>query len=1701
MASAQQLEELQGLPPEQSNLDVAADNHAVAATGKSIFSSAGDLITKGLPLTGLSIYNSFKNTAVELGNYLGADWDKNEVAKQLEDRDGDLLQYYKDHEQGIEAAGLIAGSFIPGTVAVKGLKLAMAGRGMANMEVATGLLSPMKTRIIESAKAEIELSATGESLMGSINAAKYKAIGIGFADQALQAAAWEVATVATMKANPMLEDDTYKDVISNVFFGALLGGGIGGAIEGIFTNKLINKAILAGDDARKAQQTLGVDGRLGKGAFIDGDRAVQLVQAMDNLPVGTTTAQTATAKKTLQLAETEVRGILTDMSGGDKGLATDFYGLIKKMRDTGMDREEAYGYLARGKDIRRISEYAHLPERDLFYPTETVGRKGDTFNDLFTNSPTGKSEPYHIPNGADEVKLATAGSAYEKEGQQFKFSNPQEAFREGLDIFVDANQKAHINPKSKNVVKTPAPGMSNLEGTVGAEVYINLETGARVSSVVPRFGDMGAAADMKLAANERGIVLNRQGEQKPLSIYQTVEGGYSFNPEHTTPVEASSRYVWAGLRKIQDKDVINYNDIPMLEQLWRQGDAPEKLAALKEGGVKIRTPEGNLIPISLSRDDIGRQVLNIKDDTIAQLYATNPKIRADEVALRAGVPIDYVESGLKASRPINELIAPLEEHMATRNVRMNYDIANPTESFDVETGINNVLRGEVDVAIRIQYAREQAHSAVYNFFKDDAERVVFKGSASEANIGGAGPKAFASSNAEYGTAAQKMEGIGAVTSDVTKKMIKSQDERLVGHHLALMGDEQQGAELALLTNIMRRTGERYVFLPDDVASKALKQSPSIGMTQADIAAGKKLLVLTKSVKTDAQGNIIDWAHQMIPSTVSETGFVIPKNLTNVPKEGKFTFYQVNDKVANYLGTHTEINDERLIHHNNFLAAQGIQKQVDLGNVYFPPIDTTKFKYVALVRETQGKGNASSSVSAVTAQTSADLQRKITAINEVGDYEIFEKGVSKRYHEALGDYNYNLNLSENRVDDALRRKGVLSDLLPNVRGEDALNDFKSWHDYMATRLVRNHVELGNAQVFSELRAMGQPYSDIITSKVGGQESRFEGKHNPFESYIKTALNISEKSEYRLWQQANETVEALFGTAFRTARETFGQASKGLISFDKANELTQKMGLGQVYGDSMRAYYEANRLPITPALSRFVSTANSVLAATAIRLDAFQSLVNVISTPVMMIAETASLQQKLKLKNLTDLAIPGTEGKTMPGFSKLLFTAVNDFFGADKEKLIDFYKNGTRTVRGDFKEYHGLLDNAAVTGLESESALRKAASTVVDIGSKLTLSNHSEEFVRFVASRVAHQAFEAMGVEGTQLENNIRTFVNRVHGNSIASQRPIAFQGVIGQAVGLFQTYQFNLLQQTFKNLADGNTKAVAMMAGMQTSLFGLQGLPGFQAINTHIIGNASNNPNHNDIYSVLPQLTDKKLGDYLLYGVTSNWLNSGVYTRGDINPRQITILPVNPLDIPAVSSGLRFVTNLVDVFSKVNDGGKLSSAILNGLEHNGLSRPLAGLGQVVQGYSSTAKGSLIAASNDWFSIASASRILGARPLDEAVVMDAMYRKTAYDAKDGARMEQLGEAVKLSLASNQSPSEGQVSQFAAEYAAAGGRLENFNRRMIKWSTEANESTANQVFKHLKSGTAQNMMKIMGGAELADFRNQASLAPASTAPAAVQ
>jgi len=178
---------------------------------------------------------------------------------------------------------------------------------------------------------------------------------------------------------------------------------------------------------------------------------------------------------------------------------------------------------------------------------------------------------------------------------------------------------------------------------------------------------------------------------------------------------------------------------------------------------------------------------------------------------------------------------------------------------------------------------------------------------------------------------------------------------------------------------------------------------------------------------------------------------------------------------------------------------------------------------------------------------------------------------------------------------------------------------------------------------------------------------------------------------------------------------------------------------------------------------------------------------------------------------------------------------------------------------------------------------------------------------------------------------------------------------------------------------------------------------------------------------------------------------------------------------------------------------MSDALLQGLEHQGWNRPLAGFAQLFAGQSTDNKGALISAATDLqattmlgglaeraVTIEGASRLMGARPMDEAVALGAMYRNKSYEAMDRARIERLGEVVKTKLYNNELPEQEELDDFMLRYTRSGGRIENFSQAMQRWSRDANVSIVNQLANKMGNPYSRKLQTIMGGEMIDDYRN---------------
>lgn len=1701
---------------ELSSAAFALDTTSAQAGEGSILEDASNLLTKALPLTGMSMVNSFANTAVDIGNFFGAGADRLSLSDEIhsyEDTTGTsgLSSYYQQHSGGIDLTALAVGSLVPGLAATKAFKLAQLGEESALLTRATGIFSGPRQALINNAEQELQLGDA--ALYGGLQADKVKAIAYGFGDQALQAVVYQAATIATMKASPLLDNESYGDIGNDFFYGALTGGGIGGLLEGIGTRALFNRALVNADVGTKGAELATYFGRLN---LFPGDRMAELVNSVDSIQGPQTQLGAAKAKITNDQAILAMRNIIgTMVPKGSEDLGNSFVDTILRMKQAGnLNKDDLYQVLGRLAKIDRVDATAVEPTGDSFFVNKNVAgnQNAPAWQDIVSSSASKDADitrKFQLKDFSTDVSIAGATATKNAAGDVIPaYSSAEAAFADGHDIFINSKLQPIVNPKSANIDEVPLAGQSRIlsqkeqlaykttgqlpagaRPLYGAPLILNAVTGgisSDVSQIAPVVGDFG----------------------KPKLLATGLQFGDKFSPQDltslitkdTSSLDANARYVWAAQRGIKAGDVINPSDVPILEALYRSGQKSElpfdKYISNLETRQKVSFSDGSALPTTLQA--LQDQIVAAKDELIRASAGTGSSaISADEIALKANVPVSYLQGqGSALNSPAAWSIDPAQ-HSAVNHLKLSYNITRLSQPN------GQILRGMQDVAYRIQLGKSAAKDALAKLAGPQfTEALLARKTAADANIGGAGSTFLGASNANYGTLAQEMERIGSVMTQLTQARMAATSKVLAPVANAIRQDPQAAAELGAFRAVRQRSSASYSFLPPELAAK--------------YGLGADTAVLTDSLKLDKLGNIVDWNKGHLPEGYVDGSQLSAANATGtVPKAGQYSYYQLSSKVAAFERAQQAINDERLNLRNNWYAAQGLNKEIRTGTLYTPPIDTRKVPFFAYVRgNIPGAMMGDDSVGVITAGSQQELRDKISALDS--QLSVFTKDDIANFHKAQGDYEYDRNFSSNAANSSLQRAGTLNNVFPDTRAETIIKDYVDWNSRQELSLVRDHVELGNAQLFAELEAMGKRFTNTAASQTGFVSS-FVRKtaDNPYDSYLRTALSIGNKQNYPLWSYAQEKLEAFGDTAFTAARNAFGAAKRGLISYEEASQTMQKFGLGPVYEaavNPLKAYTQiANKLPDARILSKITSVANSVLGTTVIRLDTFQQLIHILATPVLLTGEAQSTTAELR--GLLTTELPDGSGRQIPAASKVMFKAVSNWFNKTvTDKWMPVYdKLGVN--RDELTAHMNMIDKLSLPLGGKMGDVKDWIQGVTDKAASISGSNFSRSFIHFVAADTGRQIFEAAGLQGQELLDNIQTFAHRVQGNYVAAQRPVAFQGPIGQAVGLFQTYQFNLMQQVLRHIENGEAKTLASMAALHATVFGLQSLPGFQIINNHIIGDAAGNPGHADIFSGTADVAGKKLGDFLLYGAMSNVLGAGLYTRGDINPRQITLLPVNPLDYPAVRGAVRFVGSLVDATQKIAAGGSIPASLLIGLEHNGLSRPLSGLAQLAQGFSTTSQGSLIAATgtvagastrptdntmgySDMFSVANFSRLFGARPLDEAIAMDAAYRSTLYKATDHSRIEQLGQAVKTTMYAGQQPSTSQVQEFSKEYAADGGNISAFGSHMIKWAQASNASVANGVFRSLSTNPAnQNMMKIMGGQPLPDFINNGSTKAAST------
>ena len=1569
--------------PDQAGLPsylVAANNHNIASgSGFSVtdpgtwgdgISDLGKFTMTATARAVTSVYNIVPDAI----NFFGGNVETADTYNVLAKLDHRLSDYYSENEKVVNVVGDVVGSFVPGLAGVKALNMgqkalaaASAGKTGFNMASAIGLLPTRATQL--GVEAGRMMAATSQSFK-FLNANVLKSVSAGFAQNALESAAFLGASQLAMHSSPIFEEQDVSDIFWNSVWGGGVGAAIGGSIAAARTYGAIKQGVKEADRVLNPSSLFAAAEQSAKPT----DKIIIALHEIYHPPVmqgiaGATDDTIAQLTKTFETNLTKRRDTLintirteTHKLTGDKELANIFVDTMSEIRSY----EDAVGNVYHMAGLSR------------------VGTEKTAIEKLVTKIKDGIA-----PAGTVEPNLAL--------------------------------KYVYLSGERAGQITDDAPVILNIADTVKTQDAV--------------FGKMKS---FKFKLND--------------------DFAPSAAKDH---FEAEARYIWSAhtkpdwsVTKIADRD------LPLLEK------------AIREGVEEITLKSGRV----LQQDEIFTYLQEAKRKEAYLLQEAYPNMTVAEIAKRTNVKQSLLEGFEDTKNPVSDWIARdysnADTYLKPQVAKIAYDV-KPMLDQDgfVMDAIAHAKANQKELRQATQIAFASHFPEVESVLPFQiGDRAIYN-----ASRHGAGGGMFSMQNENYGTIGSIAQQIGSVVNKTKQQIFGRVDDTFTAHTYAIMNNQAAKDDLVKAYNLLLGSSEKYVITDDGFLRMAkVEQAMKSG-------SGKWPALLDKNSAIEIKLN-------------SQEAIDFLKAWT---KHNDDYLQSASDRLKYQVG-----------HPGNMIRSKG--------TVYIPPPDPKNYNYFAFVSDKSVTGVGE--VRMIHAATEADLEKLVAKVNQTGDFKVITKKQSEEFHKAMNDYQYSLGINEGVINTGMQRKGVSAPHFAVTDANKIISEMMDWRKRADLSNFREWVKAKYAPEVEALNQLGKAYDDLAVSRKA-YTGRFgtDAAQNPYHGVINTMLDVSAKEQYPVWTPLNRLLENSVSRVYARLTDSLHQKAD-LDEFERMRGILKEAGIKANFVDPATMLL-ANHTAPKPVLEDFVRKANSALSFLMLRADPLNALNNGFGHTVLYGTETRDLVKNIlkgnkdaagALAELAHVRIPGENLGALLSPTKLAANAYKDYArfianADDAKELMAFFKQHN-WLPSMLEQEQSIMNALTLRGTESASDLSKRLAgtkeAIKKIASPATRLNQGvEDMNRFVSAHTAKSISDiavkhGLITEGEQLAY-INTFVNRTNGNFIANQRPMLFQGPVGQAVGLFQTYQFNLMQQLFRYVGEGKNKSAALLLGLQGTVYGMNGLPMFNAINTHIVGNAAGNTTHKDIISQTYETTGKELGDWLMYGVASNSMlfpdaKVNLYSRGDINPRQVTVIPTNPADVPFIGASIKFFSNLKTTAERLGAGGDVYGTLLQGVEHAGVSRPLAGMAQVMQAfgnedmvsYSTTSKGSIIGA-NDLFSLTTFARIAGGRPLDEAIANDAVYRIKAYSAAKSHEINTLGSAIKSKIQAGSLTSE-DVNAFTEEYMKRGGKQDQFSKFMMRQMKSANVSTANQLANDLKNPINQNMQAVMGGMNLQDLAN---------------
>ena len=1050
-----------------------------------------------------------------------------------------------------------------------------------------------------------------------------------------------------------------------------------------------------------------------------------------------------------------------------------------------------------------------------------------------------------------------------------------------------------------------------------------------------------------------------------------------------------------------------------------------------------------------SAEDL-RNMLNVTDDFI----------------LRQGVPTAR-----------NDLAHFLTQnnYMKTQNIRMDYAAQDLERNFAIGKGMLEVERRlaarRKDIGLTTQSyldRRGAQNMAVPNKLQRDADFTP-----ADSVTRGSVTQGFVNSQQADTMGEAFFQGISKVTSLLRQNAIDTTSRAMANIGKNLKGDQAALAELSVVNSKLAQ-GNYGIMKGAEVKEW---QATLDGFFDDLVDVNKSYLVPSDFIASVRNGDID-------PATLMDTFNFAGRRQTVTAIENK--------NVSNFLEQYGNLNSSYVRDRNLLNRHNG--DSYDWNEFTLPAIapKLTDLPEMATVTFPAGRKYGDAGQGYIFARNQKELTDKIAVLQKNNpDAEVHRISQVEADARRLEGIDLNRAITSNSTNVDMRKHGLFWDVLP----EPSAGMVDRFMDVTTTNRIKLDRQYVREHYIEDFRALEMEDAAL---GVQSKQSKNAGKStelSPQRKLLNAALGIQNQAEYRTYRGLQEKAAELINNAAATfsghmVKVESAYRTKDIKAIDNAweevNKYASHHGLPLVYRGAEDYIMSTSKVGRDVA-SATVSKMNAFTSWLMLRADQIQGMVNAFSTPITLMPAIKELRHMIGaegiegiIKSKTGVKVPGTEISFSSDFKLMM----NSFKRAltDKEAIKRMTEQGH--ITRDFQQLLDATEEFSAVAATMEAS--KINGFFGKLGSKLTfLSDKSEELVRLTAALAADDIItdaikvaspaNAAKLEGMRF-SLINSVVTKTHGNYVAAQRPTLFQGFGGQALGLFQTYQFNLIQMLARNVQQGELANAMRMVGLQGSIFGAQSIPGFQFINEHI---GEKTHGRTDLYAEANQNLGKELSDFILYGAASAItlpLGTGTnfYTRGDLTPRTPILVPTSIGEMPLVNFLTKFVNATSAAYQQA--GVDMSPNVLwQFLAHQGYSRPLSGVGQLMLGGKTTLQGTTVLDFDelDVRSLHTAVKLMGTQTTEESIALNAFYRSKSYQSSRQAELNRIGMGARVALQNGRAVD---TTAIMSQYLQSGGDGANFDRWYQNQVQHAGESELSRMRANMTSPEGKYLQAIL-------------------------